>query len=306
MPEAVAQLQEAHVRRLARLDPLVRVRDLDLTSEAVVEWSSDRQAVGVVDVQETDPESEAGLWAEDRLVRIQVRAATDDDASACGDLLERCHRLGAGAGASHLTVAARDTAMVRPLLLAGYAPTVVLAVHQLSRADVPISATPGHADSSTIVREAGPEDLDAAVAASAAVQAFDTRVGSLPERPHAADTFRPAIDKALHDRRGWSWVAERDGRVVGFCQMEPPEDAKWVTGEATSPSAAYLGVLHVDAGARGDGVGARLVAAAHLRAVAAGAQAVLLHHGAANPLSVPFWGRAGYRPLLTGWSRHAP
>ncbi len=306
MPEAAVKVHEAHVRRLATLDALVRVRDLDITSRATVEWSADRQSVAVVDVQETDPESEAGLWVADRIVRVQVRATTDVSASSCTDLLERCHRLGTGAGASHLTVASRDTAMVRPLLLAAFAPTVSLAVHHLSRYDVAPPTTAGEANSSTVVREAGPEDLDVAVAASVAVQAFDTRVGSLPERPNAAATFRPPMDKALHERPGWSWVAERDGQVVGFCMMEPPEDAQWVTRESTSPSAAYLGMLHVDESTRGEGVGARLVAAAHLRASAAGAHVVLLHHSAANPLSGPFWGRAGYRPLLTGWVRHAP
>jgi GNAT superfamily N-acetyltransferase len=98
-------------------------------------------------------------------------------------------------------------------------------------------------------------------------------------------------------------VAELDGAVVGVCQMEPPEDAQWVAGEVASPSTAYLAEMYVDPGSRGQQVGSRLVAAAHLRASAAGAHVVVLHHSAMNPLSTPFWARAGYRPLVTGWAR---
>ena len=103
-----------------------------------------------------------------------------------------------------------------------------------------------------------------------------------------------------------AWVAERDGAVVGVCEMEPPESAAWVTG-SVQPAAGRVGDgVPRDAARRpptsaGDGVGARLVRAAHARAAEAGASQVVLHHAAANPLSVPFWGRAGYRPLLTGW-----
>ena len=115
--------------------------------------------------------------------------------------------------------------------------------------------------------------------------------------------IRPGVEKALRERPGWTWVAEQDGAVVGVCQMEPPEDASWIAGEVASPSTAYLADLYVDPASRGQQVGTRLVAAAHLRATAAGAHMVVLHHSATNPLSTPFWARAGYRPLVTGWAR---
>jgi GNAT superfamily N-acetyltransferase len=302
MPEAAAQVHDAHVRRLAATDPLVRVRDLDVTSEAREEWSADRQAVALVDLHETDPSSEAGLWVEDRVVRVQLRAATDEAARASTDLLERAHRAGRGAGTTLVSVASRDLALIGPLLRAGFAPRAVLAVHRLPRPELR-SATPDA--SGTVVRVAEPADLDAVVAANVAVQAFDAHIGSLPDRPDAEVVIRRTVERVLRERPGWSWVAEQDGAVVGVCQMEPPQEAGWVGVEVASPSTAYLAELFVDPTARGSGVGSRLVAAAHLRATAAGAQVALLHHAATNPLSAPFWGRAGYRPLVTSWARVA-
>jgi hypothetical protein len=257
-PAELAQVHEAHVRRLAAIDPLVRVRELDVTSRASdewrEEWSADRQAVALVDVRETDPSSEPALWVEDRIVRLQLRAATDEAAHDALDLLERAGRAG-GPGTTYVSVASRDTALIAPLIRAGFAPKAVLAVHRLPRPELR-SAT-RDAGRAT-VRTAVPADLDTVVAANVAVQAFDAYVGSLPTRPDAEQVIRPHVEQALRDRAGWNWVAEQDGSVV---------------------------------------------AAAHLRATAAGAQVVALHHAASNPLSAPFWGRAGYRPLVTTWAR---
>lgn len=299
MPEALAQVHDAHVRRLSAIDPMARVRDLDVTSEAAAEWSADRQAVAVVDVRETEASSEAGLWVEDRIVRVQLRAATDDAAHAARELLDRAHRVG-GAGTAYVSVASRDVALIAPLIRAGFAPKAVLAVHRLPRPEL---RSASQDSDGTTVRIAAPADLDAVVAAHVAVQAFDSYIGSLPHRADAEQVIRPLVEQSLHDQPGWTWVAEQDGAVVGVCQMEPPEQAGWVGIEVASPSTAYLGELYVDPSARASGVGRRLVAAAHLRATAAGAQVVALHHAAANPLSTPFWGRAGYRPLVTSWAR---
>ncbi len=119
--------------------------------------------------------------------------------------------------------------------------------------------------------------------------------------------FIPLVESALHDHPDWSWVAEREGSILGVCMMESPEEATWVTDWVTPPAdgstTAYLGLLHVCPGERGRGIGGHLVAAAHARAAQAGVSQVLLHHAVSNPLSVPFWGRAGYRPLVTGWVR---
>ena len=99
-------------------------------------------------------------------------------------------------------------------------------------------------------------------------------------------------------------MAEQDGAVVGVCQVEPPEDAQWIAGEVASPSTAYLADLYVDPDVEGPSRSAHGSSPPpHQRATAAGAEVVVLHHSAANPLSTPFWARAGYRPLVTGWAR---
>src|SRR3954452_15512449 len=207
MLEAVREVHEAHVRRLAGVDPLVRVTDVDVTSRSSAEWSPDEQALVLADVRETDPDSDAALWAEERVVRLQVRAATDRAAAACTDLLERGHRITGGTLTTHVSVASRDTALVGPLVRAGFAPNAVLAVHRLSRTD----ARPAEQDGAVVVRQAGPGDLEDVVAAHVAVQAFDARLGSLPERPGSERVIRPAVETALRERPGWCWVAERDG-----------------------------------------------------------------------------------------------
>ena len=286
MPEAAAQVHDAHVHRLAEIDPLVRVLDLDATSAPAEEWSSDQQAVALIDVRETDAGTEPGLWVEDRIVRVQLRAATDRAAHATTDLLQRSHRAGEAA-TTYVSVASRDLAFIAPLIRAGFAPKAVLAVHRLTRPEL---RSPTGSEIGTTVRPAVSEDLDAVVAANVAVQAFDAYVGSLPDRPGAEQVIRPHVEQALRERPGWNWVAEQDGAVVGVCQMEPPQDAGWVGIQVASPSTAYLTELYVDPSARGSGVGRLLVEKAHLRATAAGAQVVALHHAAPNPLSAPFWG----------------
>ncbi len=303
MREPLADVHAAHVLRLSQLDPLLRVPALDLEGEQSVLWSHDQEAAAVVDTRTTDPDTGPGLWVDDHIVRVQLRCASDVAALNAADLLLRSTRVFPGLGPVHLAVAARDTALIRPLLMSGFACTAVLAARRLTDADAWEPPQQTFGEQPLVVREAGMADLAVVVAAGVSVQAFDARVGTLPIRPGAADVLRPGLERALRDRPGWTWVVELDGAPVGVCQLEPPEDAQWVAGEVTSPSPAYLASLHVDPLARRSGAGSMLIAAAHRRAMEAGVRTVLLHYGANNPLSAPFWGRAGYRPVVTAWAR---
>ena len=291
-----------HVRRVELVDPSVRLPDLDLASDGrEVLLTEDGEALAVAEPLHTDPTTTPGLWVDEDVHRLQLRCTARADRAAMTALLRRAASVLTPARPAHLLAASRDTAVIRPLLAAGFTPATVLALHRLGR------LTPEQPAGEVRVRVATPDDAEAIVAASVAVQAYDSEVGVLPERPRSAEVFGPDVESALKEHPGWCWVAERAGRVVGVCEMEPPEAAKWVTGTVNPPSdgstTAYLGMLHVADHERGGGVGTRLVRAAHARAIDAGAGQVVLHHSAANPLSVPFWGRAGYRPLLTGWAR---
>ena len=302
MEDRAAWVHSEHVRRLATVDPAARLPELDLSAEPhEVLLAEDRESVVVVEQQHTDPASPPGLWVDEDVHRVQVRCTVDAEPGSLTALLMRAFTGLGEPRPAHLVTASRDTALVRPLLTAGFTPATVLALRRLGATAVDEVASGVH------VRPATRDDVDALVDASVAVQAFDSTVGVLPERPHAAEVFRPNVESALREHPGWCWVAERDGRVVGACEMEPPEAAGWVTGSVNPPpdgsTTAYLGLLHVEAAERGTGVGAALVRVAHAHAAEAGAGHVLLHHSAANPLSVPFWGRAGYRPLMTGWVR---
>lgn len=303
--DRAAWVHTEHVRRLAALDAAVRLPDLDLSADHhEVLLAPDGEAVAVVEPQHTDPASAPGLWVDEDVYRVQVRCTAAAGPAALTELLRRASTALGEDRPAHLIAASRDTALLRPLLKAGWAPATVLALHRLE--PPPLFAEAGGEDG-VEVRSATPDDIEAVVAASVAVQAHDSAVGVLPDRPGAAEVFWPSVESALQERPDWCWVAERAGLVVGVCEMEPPEVADWVTGAVNAPPdgapTAYLGMLHVAAGERGRGIGSALVRAAHARAVEAGAGQVVLHHGAANPLSVPFWGRAGYRPLITGWAR---
>lgn len=302
MTDRATEVEAEHRRRLAAIDRAVNLPALDLAGDHVLLTSHDGEAVAVVSPQHTEPDSYSGLWVETDVHRVQLRCSSDADPAGLADLLARAGAARGEPRQAHLLAASRDTLLSRPLSRAGYTPATVLALHRLGAptADEPATAA--------TIREATPDDVEVLVAAGVAVQAHDSMVGALPDRPLAADVFRPETESALRDHPGWAWVAERDGAVVGVCEMEPPESATWVTGSVSPPTdgstTAYLGMLHVAPDQRGHGVGAGLVRAAHARAAEAGASQVVLHHAAANPLSVPFWGRAGYRPLLTGWVRH--
>jgi GNAT superfamily N-acetyltransferase len=307
--DLVARLHDAHVRRVRGLDAMVRLPDVDLDEDPDVLVADDGEAVALVEAQHTDPGSPAGLWVEEDVVRVQVRCSSAADPSALSALLVRAHEAVPVHGAAHLSVVARDVLLVGALLRAGYAAGSVLA---LGRPD-PTAGQAGGSESgqqgrwnvgAVVVRPATSHDLEGVVAAGAAVQVFDGVAGVLPHRPDAAAVLRGQLAESLAEHPGWCWVAERDDDVVGVCQVHPPGADLWATGwVADEGPTAYLALLHVTATERGSGLGRALVSAAHAGAAAAGVRHVVLYHGASNPLSVPFWGRAGYRPLVGGWLR---
>jgi GNAT superfamily N-acetyltransferase len=105
----------------------------------------------------------------------------------------------------------------------------------------------------------------------------------------------------LADPAAWIWLANRDGETAGLLYAEKPEAASWIAPMAGAKPVAYLELMYLRPGGRGQGVAPALVGQLHHAADAAGVAVTLLHYEQVNPLSGPFWSRQGYRPLWTSW-----
>ena len=75
-----------------------------------------------------------------------------------------------------------------------------------------------------------------------------------------------------------------------------------MSGRTAADPVSYLAVACTTAAARGQGVGAALVAELHRRQLNTGVAVSALRYSAYNPLSIPFWSQCGYRPLLSSFA----
>jgi GNAT superfamily N-acetyltransferase len=193
----------------------------------------------------------------------------------------------------------RDVDAGRVFVAHGLAPGTTVAIRlrgrTVSRAPVPPGVT---------LRQARPADAGAVRGLSLEDIRYEGGLSVLGERPGHEDRRREETAAGLAGPDPWAWVAERDGAVVGAVTVARPADASWVGGLTSVRPAAYLGLLCVTAAERGTGIGAALVARAQDTVDRAGVAATLLHYGTFNPLSAPFWGRAGWRPLWTAWAAY--
>ena len=190
----------------------------------------------------------------------------------------------------------RDVAGVRALVAHGLAPLGVIAARSASRPPaVAADCPPG-----VRIRRATPADLDVVVAMAMEVVRFDAQFGGVIERPGAAQALRAEL-AGLLEGDPWAWLAERDGDPVGLLIAERPEVADWIAPRTCRSPVAYLLALFVVPAERAGGVGAALTAQLHRTAAAAPVSVILLQYEQVNPLSVPFWGGRGYRPLWSTW-----
>lgn len=292
---------DEHEQRVAAHDPWVRVQPADLQPGTSVLAAPDGDAVALLDVAEVDLTTTMALWVAPRVLRVRVRARTDAAAAAALPLLRRAVAAAPAGVEVHVTAPSRDQPLVRPLLDAGFAAATVLAVRR------PAPASPAVDSPGLVVRRADPGSPDDAAALldhRVRLHRFETSSSVVPHHDDPARLLRDAVAEQLRERPGWSWLAVRDDEVVGTCEVQPPGHADWASGALAEPGpVAYLESMHVAGGGRGSGVGTALVAAAHAALAEVGTAATLLHHGATNPWSTPFWARAGYRPLATTWVR---
>ena len=200
----------------------------------------------------------------------------------------------------------RDIDGVRPLLRHGFTPLAVIAAR--TTAARPDQAGRGGRPAGTReevpgvrIRRAGPADTDTVARLGHEVIRYDGYFGGVTDRPGTAAAMRREAAALLAGPRPWVWLAERDTAPIGLLAAERPEAAGWIAPMAGQAPVCYLTFMFTEPGERGRGVGAALCARLHADVVAAGVPVTLLHYAPANPLSVPFWSRQGYRPLWLAW-----
>lgn len=235
-------------------------------------------------------------WLTPLVAGADPEGALDELLTTWRDQLETVPTGTGEESAALLTWPTRDIVGVRPLLRHGMQPYTVLATRRRGRG-VPPALPPRD----VTIRLAGPEDLTAVVGLVMEEHRYEEYFGGVFIQPETAEQVRGVVDRALHTRPSWIWLAERRGRPVGMIWVSPPERARWVTPLVAAAPAAYVGYTFVTADVRGRGVGTSLVNHAHHALDTHGVAVTLLNYAVTNPLSGPFWSRMGYRPMWTTW-----
>ncbi len=250
------------------------------------------------------PGSLLATWGAVRRFQLTTEIAGPDVAGGLAGLLTawRDHLTAVLAAGDEDTAAvvswpSRDVGGVKALLRHGFAPLGVLAARPARPAD-----SGGHPPPDGVrIRRAGPGDEETVARLGLETVRYDAHFGGVIERPTTLSALRRDAAAQLAAPEPWIWLAERDGEPIGLLTAERPDAAGWVAPMVRAAPAAYVPVLFVLPGRRGGGVGAALVGRAHAEMAAAGVAVSLLHYEQTNPLSTPFWGRQGYRPLWTSW-----
>ncbi|QDZ14875.1 GNAT family N-acetyltransferase [Humibacter ginsenosidimutans] len=202
-----------------------------------------------------------------------------------------------GESAAVLSWASRDAAVVKVLRNSGFTPTAVLAARVGA-------ARPGPETTMVTVRAIAPSDVETVTSLHETLIRWDDNFGGAHWRASTPARMHDYVTELITGPRPRAWVAEVDGHVVGSCDVEWPETAGWATGgiAADPATVAYIGTMSVAPGIRGTGIGSALIAHVHRELSASGISLPVLHYAPLNPLSAPFWHRAGYRPVTTTWT----
>lgn len=149
------------------------------------------------------------------------------------------------------------------------------------------------ADSAVRIRTAGPDDACALAALLAG--------GALSVTEDVGDLapYRDALGEIATTPGAEVLVAEVDGVVVGMCQL-----VMFRHLQARGGRCAELESVFVDAGQRGGGIGARLVAAAVELARGAGCYRVQLTSNVARTDAHRFWVRNGFDQSHLGFKQY--
>jgi GNAT superfamily N-acetyltransferase len=287
-----------------------------VTSLAVTGPDGRTAAAGACEHWHPAPDALDLTWGAAGRFQLTPRVAGPDPAAALDRLLAawRDHlaavpEAGAEDTAAIVTWPSRDVRGVKSLLRHGLRPMAVIAARTAGRWPGPGGMPAGSAGGTdgvagpggVRVRRAGPADADAVVRLGLETIRFDAHFGGVTERPSTPSALGREARTLLAEPEPWIFLAERDGTPAGMVLTERPAAAGWIAPLVGLAPAAYLMLMAVLPGDRGRGVGTALATRMHQEIAAAGVAVTLLHYAQTNPLSAPFWGRQGYRPLWTSW-----
>ncbi len=300
-------LAERAARRLAAVDPLLPAAAVPGgcgAELAVTGADGSVAALGTCEHWTGEPGSLELTWGAARRFQLTPQIAGPDVPAALDELLTRWRDHLAAVPetadedtAAILTWPTRDVDGPLALLRHGLAPRAVIAARAAGRrAAAAVPVEPG-----VRIRQAGPDDLDAVVRLGLETVRYDAHFGTVIERPETPAALRHEAAQVLGAAGPWVWLAEREGDPVGLLYAERPEFAGWIAPMVRAAPVAYLELMDVLPGHRGRGVAAALVEQLHRAADESGVAVTLLHYEQVNPLSGPFWGQQGYRPLWTTW-----
>ena len=303
------EIATEHAARLAAVDSLLPGSlPVEAAESAVVleVATPDSAASGLASRIQVDQDAPNAPWRALTEHRLDLQLAGPQPAAVLDALLTRWDehlRAVAERGdtetAAVVPRASRDGAGARELLHHGFAPLRVVAVRPSERM-VPATplGTPG-----VKIRRGEPGDLETAVALGMELHSYDAQYGTVNWREGVEDILSKDLAEKLNRPEPAVWIAELYGRPLGMVNVQHPSETGWISDRVAADRVGYLSSLAVAKEARSSGVGTALATHAHHVLDEEGADVVLLHHAAANPLSTPFWYAQGYRPLWTYWQR---
>lgn len=149
------------------------------------------------------------------------------------------------------------------------------------------------------IREARlPDDESACLSFIAGLQRYEHRFE--PDRridPAVAEDYFAVLLKRVAEHRGRIFVAEADGKAIGWAVFVVEQNAIYVVeGERTY---GYVAELFVNEEARGRGIGQALIEACESEGRAKGLKLMMIGVLAGNTRTASIYGRAGYSPYAT-------
>ena len=141
-------------------------------------------------------------------------------------------------------------------------------------------------------------DREAALSFIRGSQAYEREVE--PNRrvdPEVADEYLPVLLKAVADKEGRIFVAEREGRVIGWAALVVEDHPLFVI--EAERRFGYISELFVEETARGGGAGQALMVACEEEARGRGLGQVVIGVLAQNKRTTEIYARAGYGPYTS-------